>query len=251
MDNLLEKAALAYLPGITRVHLYGVNGSITTTDETLWDESNLYAFRTAGASMTVSSASANDTSAGTGARTVSITGVNASYVVVTETATLNGTTGVALTNTYLTVTNIEVLTAGSGGSNAGILYVGTGTVTAGKPATVDGLVAAGYNKSSSLIYCVPVGYSLLIYGAHSATRSVTAGGHEFSIQYLTSGSVAKKLPLSHYNNTSGFTREFEVPLVLPASTQVQGLIQSNAGTGPAWGALDCILAKDSESVLWI
>lgn len=251
MDNLLEKAALSYLPGVTRVHLYGVNGAITTTDETLWEESTLYSFRSSGASMTISSSSASDASAGTGARTVSVTGVTASYVVATETATLNGTTGVALTNSYLTITNVEVLTAGSGGSNAGILYVGTGTVTSGKPATVDCLVAAGNNKSSSLIYCIPAGYSLLIYGAHSATRSATSGGHEFAVQYLTAGSVAKKLVLSHYNNTSGFTRNFEIPLVIPGSTQIQGLIQANAGTGPAWGALDCILAKDSESLLWI
>ena len=218
LNNLREKVALGQVPGASRIHLYGVNGAVTTTDETLWDESTLYTFLTAASSsMTISSASANDTSAGTGARTITVTGVNGSYAVVSETATMNGQTGVALTGSYLAITNIEVVTAGSTGSNAGIVYVGTGAITTGKPAVVHGLVAATYNKSSSFIYAVPANYTLLMYCACSATRSATSGGLEFSISYQTSGSVLKKLPLLHYNNTAGFTRNFDVPLVIPSS----------------------------------
>jgi hypothetical protein len=48
--------------------------------------------------MTVSSSSASDTSAGTGARTVLITGLNANYAVISESVTMNGQTAVTTTN---------------------------------------------------------------------------------------------------------------------------------------------------------
>jgi hypothetical protein len=47
------------------------------------------------------------------------------------------------------------LTAGSGGTNAGIVYIGTGTVTTGKPAVVLSSIVAGAGESLQAIYTVP------------------------------------------------------------------------------------------------
>ena len=141
------------------LHKFGYNAVVGTTFETIWPEGGDRTFRTTEATMTVSSSDADDTSAGTGARTVSVYGVDGSWDEVSETATLNGTTGVTLSNSYMIVHRMAVETAGSGNENAGILYVGTGTITAGKPAVVECLVSAGINQSQVAYWPVPNGYS--------------------------------------------------------------------------------------------
>lgn len=143
--------------GVSVVELPMLNAAVGTSAETLWPESAAYSFPAAAATMQVSSASANDTAAGTGARTVLVEGLSSTYAAISETVTMNGQTQVATVNQYLRVNRLTVLTAGSGGANAGILYIGTGAPTAGKPAVVVNLIAAGLNKSMSGFYTVPLG----------------------------------------------------------------------------------------------
>jgi hypothetical protein len=85
--------------------------------------------QTTNAQRSVVSANANDTSAGTGARTVRIKyldqNLNGPY---TETITLNGVTPVNTVNTNICyIESFEVLTAGSGGVNAGIISLKAAT----------------------------------------------------------------------------------------------------------------------------
>ena len=128
---------------------------IDTAAETVWPEGGIYTWPTAASILKVSSASANDTSAGTGARTILISGLDENWDQISETITLNGTTAVNTTLEFFRVNSIVVLTSGSGQTNAGRLYAGTGTVTAGKPATVWNLIETGYSASTSAFYSVP------------------------------------------------------------------------------------------------
>lgn len=138
----------------------GLNRDIDTgTDESLWDQGGLYVFPPSASAMTVSSSSANDTAAGTGARTVLVTGLNASYVEQQEIITLNGQSAVTTVNSYLRVFSATVLTAGSGETNAGDVYTGTGTVTAGVPAVVYLKIPAGFGATQAAQYTVPAGYT--------------------------------------------------------------------------------------------
>jgi hypothetical protein len=120
--------------------------------------------------MTVSSSDANDTSAGTGARTIEISGLDGDYNEISETIILNGQTPVTTTNSFLRVNRGIVLTAGSGGVNAGIIYVGTGTVTSGVPVnkytTING---DGTNQTLQAFWTVPAGYTAYIYQSNFST----------------------------------------------------------------------------------
>ena len=60
----------------------------------------LYPYLAAASLLQVSSGSANDTAAGTGARTVTIVGLDANYNVISETLTMNGVTPVQTVNSY-------------------------------------------------------------------------------------------------------------------------------------------------------
>jgi len=88
-----------------------------------------YTEQTTAAQRSVKSASANDTSAGTGARTVVITYYDASMNgPFTETITMNGTSAVNTANTNICfIEKMVVATVGSGGVNAGIISIFTTT----------------------------------------------------------------------------------------------------------------------------
>lgn len=136
---------------------FGQNRTVNAILQDLWDEGGIYQFPSSATIMSVSSSSANDTSAGTGARTVQIYGLDANYNEQTETISLNGLTGVNTTKSYLRIYRMIVRTAGTTENNDGNIYIGTGTITDGKPATVYGLIDIGYNQTLMAIYTVPAG----------------------------------------------------------------------------------------------
>ena len=162
-------------PSYKQVYKFGQNASVGNSIETIWLEGGLYVYPPSATTMTVSSSDANDTSAGTGARTVLISGLDGSYNEISETITMNGQTPVTTSNSYLRVNRALVLTAGSGGANAGIIYVGTGTVTAGVPAnkytTING---DGTNQSLQAFWTVPAGYTAYIYQTNISTGTSSA-----------------------------------------------------------------------------
>lgn len=244
---LQERIAYGEYGDITPVLIQGANAATTTSGETVWDESIAYAFLAANmSSPTISSANANDTSAGTGARTVKVTGVDASFNVTTATLTMNGQTGVAVGVSMMTVNSIEVITAGSGGVNAGLIYVGTGTVTTGKPAVVHGIVAAGLNMSTSFIYCVPAGYTLLMQTLTAANRNTTAHGNELGIDAIVNLGLKKRMYTDGFVSTTARANNVLMPpLRFAEKTQLTATVLSSAASGPCYATANCLLINNA------
>ena len=117
------------IQGHSTVIVFGYNPDVDTTEESVWPDGGTVQHPTVASVLKISSSSADDTSAGTGARTVHIEGLDGNYDVVSETVILNGQTAVNTTNSYLYVNSFYVVTAGSGGENAGNINAGTGVVT--------------------------------------------------------------------------------------------------------------------------
>lgn len=140
------------------VFKFGRNADIDTATETVWSLGGLYAYPASASVMTVSSSSANDAAAGTGARTVKISGLDSNWDRADETVTLNGQTAVTTTTSFIRVFRMEIMTWGSGGTNAGVIYVGTGTVTSGVPANKYSAISAGDDQTMQAFYTVPDGY---------------------------------------------------------------------------------------------
>lgn len=125
-------------------------------------------FPAAAATLGVASTSVNDTSAGTGARTVLIDGLDSNYDRMTEVITLNGQTKVTTTKSFLRINDATVLTVGSLGWNEGTIYFGdsTQTFTAGVPQTscyrtigVTTVGARGVNASMQSTFTVARNYT--------------------------------------------------------------------------------------------
>ncbi len=121
----------------------------------LFDQSGLAA--SAAAVAVASSDNTNDNSAGTGALTVRIIGLDANGVAQTVDETMNGTTAVTTTETWSAVTQVLTLTSGSNNANTGTIWVGTGSFTSGVPAVRMLSMQIGQNISLSAYYVVPAG----------------------------------------------------------------------------------------------
>ena len=97
----LNVSSGALSPSYKQVYKFGQNAVVGNSMETIWQQGGLYSYPPSASTMTVSSSDVNDTSAGTGARTVLISGLNASYNEASETIILNGQTAVTTVNTYI------------------------------------------------------------------------------------------------------------------------------------------------------
>lgn len=124
-SDVFRKASFNRLYGVKSVILKGRNAAISNTAETVWNPGATYAQLTSAVDFEVVSGSANDTSAGTGARTVEVDLIDGNYAASTVTVTLNGATPVAISGTYLACNAIRIATAGSGLVNAGNIDVRT------------------------------------------------------------------------------------------------------------------------------
>jgi hypothetical protein len=158
------------ITGHSVVHVFGHNPDVDTTEVTIWPALGLLVHPAAPTIMKISSSSADDTSAGTGARTVYILGINGTGGYVSETVTLNGQTAVNTVHEYDAIETMSVVSVGSGGVNAGIIYAGTGTVTAGVPAVPYSAIGVGDNLSLVGHWTCPTGYT-----GYLVSGSITSG----------------------------------------------------------------------------
>ncbi len=79
--------------------------------------------------ITVASTSGNDTSAGTGMRSINISGLNSNGLFQNEVVVMNGQTPVNTSLSYTRTIDVVGITAGSSNTNEGIIYVSDNTDT--------------------------------------------------------------------------------------------------------------------------
>jgi hypothetical protein len=226
------------------VYIWGYSGLIDGTLLPVWDVNQAKPYLTTAAGMQISSASANDTSAGTGARTVLISGLDQNYEPLSETVILNGQTAVNTTKSYLRVLSTTVLTVGSGGGNAGALYAGTGVVTAGVPAVVHEIIPIGMNRSQTGAYTVPAGYTA--YFSRGGMTSQTTGSGTITARLVASnqGSPFLTSALTVFSTTQ-VDYEFDYPLAFPEKTDIEARAIASSSTHTVSAYLQLILIKDN------
>lgn len=224
----------------------GLNQDIDTgADESLWDQGGLYVFPAAASVMTLSSSSAADAAAGTGARTVLVSGLNSAYVEQQEVITLNGQTGVNTVNQYLRATSITTLSAGSGGINAGDIYMGTGTITLGVPANVFAKIPVGFGVNQAAQYTVPAGHTAYLVDIIGSCVQSTTNQHTLlSIRARPFGGVF--LRGGHLVVTGGLAYLGAViPRMFPEKTDVDAIATTTDSNVVAAVSLRYLLIQNS------
>jgi len=227
------------------VTIAGYNSDVDQSWEMITPVGNL-SYPAAALQMKVSSADADDTSAGTGARTVLITGLDADYAVISETVTMNGQTAVTTTNSFLRVNSMLVTTAGTSLANEGVIYIGTGTVTSGVPATIYNVIAAGFNNATSSQYTIPAGYTGYLAVARiglaqdAGTTLITA-----RTRFVGTNGIALTGPVIVTNNGIS-TIDFPYPIAIAEKTRIQGEAIGGADNNEAAGFFELVLIKNPD-----
>lgn len=130
-------------------------------------------FPTSAETLDVVSDDAADTAAGTGARTIVISGLDATFAAITETVIMDGVTPATTIQSFLRVNDIVVLTAGTSQWNEGTILI-TGNSTA----DIYSALAPTVSISRTGRYTVPLGKKsrviLISTNASKATQGAAA-----------------------------------------------------------------------------
>ena len=116
--------------------------------------------------LKVKSSSTADTSAGTGARSVYLYGVDTNGAALNELVTLNGTTAVTTTGSFVTVNYAVVATAGTGGVNAGNITINNNADT-----NAVEYIPIGFNRSMTSAWQTYADQSMYILSLSASTGS--------------------------------------------------------------------------------
>jgi hypothetical protein len=239
------QVARGQITGHSVRHVFGFNPDVDTVEETVWPIDGILGHPPSPTIMTVSSTSANDAAAGTGARTVFIEGVNGTGGLITEVVTLNGQTAVNTVNEYDAIERMVVLTVGSGGVNAGLIYIGTGTVTAGVPAVPYSVIGPGENNSLVGHFTCPAGFTAyLVRGSLSVGPTVA---NQFVLGRLklrgADGILRTAAKVTAQSGTVEF--DFQYPVKLVAGECITATAQGSGNNASVASYFQIVLIQDA------
>ena len=151
-------------PDCTPVDLFGFNRTIETSYETIWNNGGgIYSFPAAATQLSLESSSASDTMA------VQITGLDANRNVLVETVTLNGTTAVTTTGSFLRINDARI----TSGNNVGDIDIYADETTYA-------YIEATYGVHQAAIYSTPAGHSLYICQVDFTSGTLTSNKYMFA-----------------------------------------------------------------------
>lgn len=145
---------------------FGHNDVVGTSDEDVWSVGGLYPYPTTELTMTVSSDDSNDASGGSGAVTVEIFYLDGNYIEQSIIKTLTGLTGVTVSTDIFRPHRMIIRSDGSPGTsgNVGKIYLGTGSLTLGVPATIYAQIDEGKGQTLMSVYTIPANKTGYVWG---------------------------------------------------------------------------------------
>jgi hypothetical protein len=211
---------------IANIFAYGTTPATAGLFRTVWENmaTTDYVFPSSASTMTLVSTVNTDTA------TITITGTDASYNLISENLVLNGTTGVATVNSYFRINNIAV-SVDSATNPSGVITLATGGVTYAQINTqvVNG-VTTSIGTSQMAVYTVPNGFVFYgyRYGAYSSFNGNTANYTTYRALTNSSSGVQRVIVQTPYNTTYEVQRHFPFPYV--AGTDLRFQVASSAAT---------------------
>lgn len=224
------------------INKFGRNPDIDIGSEDIWGVGGTFVAPTAATTVALVSASAADASAGTGARTILVEGLNGSYAITSETVTLNGVTPVNTVNSYFFIHRITVATAGTGNTNAGNItssWTGGGT-------PVGPTVLAGKGQSQFCQYQIPASYTGYLSDYGGSYNGASTSNVLLELYVKPFGGVFNlKGTVNLSGSASSFARrEYAVPLKFTEKSIIKLVGVSDANNSDVVGSFDLILVAN-------
>jgi hypothetical protein len=218
--------ATGEIDNATAIDKFGLNPSVSTSYETIWDAGAIYAYPSSAVAMTVTSASgASDNGV-----EVTIIGLDADYDETQQTVTLGGLGVATTTQTFIRVFRAFV---SSGQAATGVLDIdNSGTVYA--------QIQPDFQQTMMALYTIPAGYvGYLVSGNLSSTKDkdITA---KLMMREVGGAFRVKGLVLSP---GTPFQRQWVIPQAIPEKTDIE--VRAKVGaTGPVAAGFEIVLVKD-------
>lgn len=144
------QVALGNVAESTVWNKFGYNDDVDTGTEILASFGGTWEPLYSPSTLTIASTNVNDTSGGTGANSIILYGIDDSYNELIEIVTLNGTTNVVTTSTWLGINRVAINLAGSSRQNVGRI-----DVTATTDGSFQAQMPVGEGTTQQLIFHIP------------------------------------------------------------------------------------------------
>ncbi len=210
-SNYSLDVARGKITGVSSVNKFGRSTNVDAAIDTdvhdganATDDLDIWVAPTQARTHQVVSTSASDDGdpVGVGARTVQLYGLTSWDAAETsEVITLNGTTNVATTNSYVIIHRIKVLTWGATAVNVGVI-----TATADTDGTVTAQINAGEGQTQMAIYGVPSTHTLYM-DSYYATAIKASTSLAVKMSLLVNTGPDEELTNFLIKHTTGLTTE--------------------------------------------
>lgn len=174
------EVALGRRQGATTWNIFGFNGDVDIGTEVVGAQGGTFTFLTTASTLTFVSSSTDDdgSPAGTGAKSLVVYGIDADRKSVIEVVTLDGTTPVVTSTTWLGVNRAAIYLAGSTFNNVGNI-----TITATTGGSVQAYIPAGKGASQQLIFFTQADHQLLADWLVLDAERLSGGGANPRVQF--------------------------------------------------------------------
>lgn len=145
--------------GVKAVRKFGFNPVVGTTEEDIWGTGGTYTgWLTSASTVEAISSSTNDSSSGTGARKLTIVGLDENFDEAEETVDLDGTSPSGATTTRFIRVNRAFVPEGGAGTYHGT-NIGNLTVRVSSAGATLAQIVAARGQTELAMYTVPAGYT--------------------------------------------------------------------------------------------
>lgn len=208
------------------IFAYGTTPATAGLFRTVWENMATadYVFPSSASTLTLVSTVNTDTA------TITISGLDASYNLLSENLALNGTTNVTTANSYFRINNIAV-SVGSATNPTGVVTLsGGGNIYAQINTTTVSGSTTSIGVSQMGVYTVPTGYTFYgwRYGAYSSFNGNTANYTTYRAITNASSGVQRVIVQTPFNTNYEVQRHYPFPYA--AGTDLRFQIASSANT---------------------
>ena len=202
--------------GAFHVIKFGENLDVDGEMETVWDGGGLYTYLTSAGVLTITSNDGDDSVSGTGARTVTVEGLDADYNQISETLTVGGSAGSV---EFYRVFRAFVASSGSTGTNEGTITIAQGATTLAQIITAGSPTSTGFGQTFMSLYTVPAGYTGYVY--QWSTTTAKSDGNVFLVKRRHTDNGTWRTQDVVHANKNNIERSYTFPLKVEEKTDIE------------------------------
>lgn len=225
------QVARGQVDGHSTVNIYGYQPSVGLTFIPVWENATAYTYPVAATQMHLAG-SVGDTA------TITISGLDANYAIISENLVLNGATPVTTVKSYFRI-NSMVVAVGSATNPSGVVTLKDLTDT-----IIYAQINAGVGRTQMAIYTVPAGYTFYLQRVNIYT---SLNGNNFVTYQNKTISPAGVVQLTQQ---APFATNYEarrfMPRPIAEKTDIQLTCKVNSSTGAIGVAQEGYLIKNAD-----